>query len=60
MGSVIAFKKEPLSFKSVQCKQCGGYKFAAMQDKTTIKLQMWCVECWTIASSIELKDSNGK
>ena len=59
MSNVLAFKKIPESFKTIHCKQCGGYKFAALQDETTIKLQMWCVECWTIASNIELKDTNG-
>ena len=60
MGNVLAFKKEPIAFKSIHCKKCGGHKFSALQDQTTIKLQLWCVECWTIASSIELKDTNGK
>jgi len=60
MSNVLAFKKAPLPFKSVHCKQCGGYKFAPLQDQTTAKLQLWCVECWKIDKNIELKDTNGR
>jgi len=59
MGEILAFKKKPLEFKSLHCTQCGGYKFAAMQDKTTIKMQLWCVKCWEIEKNIELKDTDG-
>jgi len=60
MGEVVAFKKIPAPLKSLHCKQCNGYKFAALQDETTVKMQLWCVDCWTIDNSIELKDRNGR
>jgi hypothetical protein len=60
MDNVLAFKKAPIPFKSLHCKQCGSHKFSALQDQSTIKLQLWCAECWTISDTIELKDTNGK
>jgi hypothetical protein len=60
MDNILAIKKQPIAFKSLHCKKCGGHKFSALQDQSTVKLQLWCVACWTIASDFELKDTNGK
>ncbi len=60
MTNVVALKREPIALKAIHCEKCGGHKFSALQDETTINLQLWCTDCWTIVSNIELKDTHGK
>jgi hypothetical protein len=58
-NNVVAFKKKITPFKSIHCKHCGSYKFAALQDVTTAKLQLWCTDCWKVDTHIELEEANG-
>ncbi len=60
MDNVVILRKQTAPFKSLHCKKCNGHKFSALQDESTIEFKLWCVECWTVADNIELKDTRAK